>query len=425
MDRAAAPRPQLVECAAVAQIDWASRLTLAGGGEVRLTRWGAVSVSAGATPSVGIFTLPQRAPDGAELEDLLRDARARGPHDIGVWRLGTELAPDVAAGLVGHGWGWGWQPHWMALDLTREPATDGNPPREISLRLFGGDEDPSGEELPYDETPPEVHARLAAAYPRTVWRYVAIEDGRIVGHCTLSVTGGSPAVAGVFDLGVVPSARRRGIGTALLQAVCSEGRARGCDHAVLNATPEGQGVYRRVGFESLGHGQTWWWHDCGGAAWPDVDEVRYAAAIGRGDLAAMDELPPRDPDRDLPGGLPPLRLAIECGRTDVAQWLVAHGAALDLISAWDLGWREDARRLAREQARTPAAEGTITPLHVAAARGDVELAALMLDAGATRDAVGPDGETPLDLARLFRHARAAELLTLESVDAGGNSDAAS
>jgi hypothetical protein len=33
--------------------------------------------------------------------------------------------------------------------------------------------------------------------------------------------------------------------------------------ATLNATGEGELLYRALGFRSLGHGQTWWLHRAG------------------------------------------------------------------------------------------------------------------------------------------------------------------
>jgi ribosomal protein S18 acetylase RimI-like enzyme len=67
-------------------------------------------------------------------------------------------------------------------------------------------------------------------------------------------------IAGIYDMGVVPSHQRQGIGRALTLAACRLGRELGCTHAVLNATGEGEPLYRAVGFESLGMGQTWWLH---------------------------------------------------------------------------------------------------------------------------------------------------------------------
>ena len=57
------------------------------------------------------------------------------------------------------------------------------------------------------------------------------------------------AVAEVFGVSVAPRARRRGFGTAITWAAVAEGAARGCSVAALRATPMGDPVYRRMGFE--------------------------------------------------------------------------------------------------------------------------------------------------------------------------------
>lgn len=65
-------------------------------------------------------------------------------------------------------------------------------------------------------------------------------------------------LAGIFDMAVWPSFRRRGLGTALLRAICAA--ATGARHAALNATPEGKLLYSRCGFTHIGEGTTWWLH---------------------------------------------------------------------------------------------------------------------------------------------------------------------
>jgi ribosomal protein S18 acetylase RimI-like enzyme len=59
-------------------------------------------------------------------------------------------------------------------------------------------------------------------------------------------------------MGVAPGARRRGVGDALTRAVCALGREAGCAVATLNATSEGELLYRTHGFRSVGVAQTWW-----------------------------------------------------------------------------------------------------------------------------------------------------------------------
>ena len=48
------------------------------------------------------------------------------------------------------------------------------------------------------------------------------------------------------------------MGTALTLAAIVAAHELGCSSLTLNATGEGEPLYRSVGFESLGHGMTWW-----------------------------------------------------------------------------------------------------------------------------------------------------------------------
>lgn len=62
------------------------------------------------------------------------------------------------------------------------------------------------------------------------------------------VTQGGIAVEHVVTL---PSYRGRGFGTALTRAAVEVGARRGVACAVLTASPEGEGVYRRLGFRTV------------------------------------------------------------------------------------------------------------------------------------------------------------------------------
>lgn len=87
---------------------------------------------------------------------------------------------------------------------------------------------------------------------------VAVESGRVLGCVTLvddpaspwseGLTGGE---VGIRMLGVDPSARGRGIGTALLGACLERGRALGAVRAVLHSTPAmtaAHRLYQAAGF---------------------------------------------------------------------------------------------------------------------------------------------------------------------------------
>jgi GNAT superfamily N-acetyltransferase len=73
-------------------------------------------------------------------------------------------------------------------------------------------------------------------------------EGRPVGT-TLAIRSG--AVSGVYNVGVVPGARRRGVGTALTWASVGAGRAWGCEPIVLQATEMAIPMYEAMGFRTV------------------------------------------------------------------------------------------------------------------------------------------------------------------------------
>ena len=81
-----------------------------------------------------------------------------------------------------------------------------------------------------------------------VWHFVASLDGEPLGCSVLSLGGG---VAGIYDVGVVPKARRQGIGTAITLAPCVFAQELGYQAAVLVPSPEGKLIYDRMGFEEV------------------------------------------------------------------------------------------------------------------------------------------------------------------------------
>jgi ribosomal protein S18 acetylase RimI-like enzyme len=57
---------------------------------------------------------------------------------------------------------------------------------------------------------------------------------------------------GIFNLGTLAPARRRGLGTALTALLVHDARDRGCTTASLQATDMGERIYASVGFRDLG-----------------------------------------------------------------------------------------------------------------------------------------------------------------------------
>jgi len=355
---------------------------------------------------------------GAQLDAIMDEYRRSRPLPrVGCWSMIPARPRDLGVRLMARGFGWGWRPHWMWLELHGLQEDQ----RSLSGLAIAIADDESQWEV---DDLPKFHRGVAygpvpEGRSQRAWHFAAQLDGRIVGHSVLFVTTGRLGVAGIFDVGVVPAARRQGIGTAVTLAACRLARELGCRHAVLNATPLGEGVYRRLGFVSMGYGQTWWLQPETLAAPPPTPaQVAFAEAVARGDLAALDalggQLLPDTPDAPLANGMSPLQLAVKMGQPKAATWLVAHGATLDILSAWDLGWKDRVPRLLAESpdlGNRRSGDWQATPLHEAAVRGDVELARLLLAANPALDAQDATfHSTPLGWARHFGRTEIAELI---------------
>jgi len=125
-----------------------------------------------------------------------------------------------------------------------------------------------------------------------------------------------------------------------------------------------------------------------------------------------------------PDGWTPLHLACYFGQAQAAGLLLARGAAINAVStnparntplhAAIAGARDHEiieRLLAQGADVNAVADGGVTPLHLAAARGDVALIDLLLARGA-EVAKTKDGRTPEALATERGHPEAADRLRL-------------
>jgi GNAT superfamily N-acetyltransferase len=277
---------------------WFRRNAVAIGG--RVERAGGIDVTVDGWGATIAFPRSRRVEAAVE---RIRELRLK---NASCWSLVPD--PELGTRLVARGFGWGWQPHWMALDLARVPEEDGR--HEVAVR-----HGPIPKDVPYGfgEADPPATVHLAVR-----------RGGEIVGHTAMNPWRG---VAGIYSMGVSPAHRRHGVGRALTIAAARIAAERGCSHAVLNATDEGEPLYRSVGFESLGWGQTWWY---GAGPIPTARQTALAEAIGFGDVPALAALDPSAAElaHRLPGDTSPLRLALVTGRLDTAAWLLDRAPQL-------------------------------------------------------------------------------------------------
>jgi GNAT superfamily N-acetyltransferase len=86
--------------------------------------------------------------------------------------------------------------------------------------------------------------------------YLALLDGKPVGTSQLFLSGG---VAGIYNVSCIPEARGQGIGSAITLAPLLKARELGYRIGILQASKQGYGVYRRLGFQNFGKLSVYLW----------------------------------------------------------------------------------------------------------------------------------------------------------------------
>lgn len=351
---------------------------------------------------------------GEQLDALIAAYQLQPPKGAGCWSLDPSQPKDLGVRLLARGFQPGWRPCWMALDLEKMPPPY---PMPKGLQVAADNLTPLQgiEHLPY------AHAIIpplsGTEQPDGIRRFVATLNKKVVGHCGVLLTSGPYGAAGIYHVGVVPGARNKGIGKAVVRAACLYAKERGYRYAVLNAT--GRRMYEQIGFKWIGDGWTWWLKmDRLLAQPPSKQQIDLAEAIGRGDWQTLNGLTPsfhkEDPDEPLTNGMTLMQLAVHCGQPVSGEWLVQQGCRFQVLDAWDLGWKDKAGLLLREhpgQANELYGPWDKTLLHVAAERNDAELARLVLAANPNLKIKDKAYQsTALDWARHFGHEEIARLI---------------
>ncbi len=167
------------------------------------------------------------------LAPALAEAERRGAETVGVW-----MNASVREGILPQ-WRFerGWQPWWMtrALDVEAVAAASETHDDRISLD---------------------------AVVENHVWFAAAHSEQDAVGHAYgyYPPDQGEKHLAGIFDLYVDVESRHTGLGTALVNKLSEAAFNAGAEHLLLHATPDGQQLFRTLGFDFIGKGQTWWYH---------------------------------------------------------------------------------------------------------------------------------------------------------------------
>ncbi len=415
-----ATQEQLLQAMVENMCQWVIRCAQSNEGEVKQEE-GVTWVYAPGPEGDAMILFPRLSPENAsgQLEAIVEYFRQRHPErDVLCWSLVPTEPADLEVRLLARSFEWNWRPHWMwlALDTLHFEAVS-----TPGLYIEIVEQVPlwNVEDLPYYS--PTAAAQLhhtTLQKPRMVWHFAAWLDGRVVGQSRLNLTTGALGVAGIFDVGVVPEVRNRGIGRMLTLAACQLAKSFGCRHALLNASAPGEAVYQRLGFVSLGYGKTWLLRRPALAALSEPGQVLLIEALGRSDLAQLDALA-RTIDSafytaPLPNGLTPLQIVVGLQQPLAAEWLIAHGVSFDILTAWDLGWHERAQQLLMAdpaQANRRYGRRQTTPLHSAIERDDRDLLVLLLSANPDLSLKDSDFQaTALEWAHFLNRTELRQLL---------------
>ena len=193
---------------------------------------------------------------GGDLDEAIAQVRRRLAGVPWYWHAGPDSYPGLHAGLIARGATEAEMMPLMTVPLDRVTTPAGPPGLVITELAWPGE---LGEwvrcyapsfGIPAEAAEAVEHMEAARDDPSG--RYVRLAGrigGELVGTAALLDRHG---VAGIFIVTTPPAHRRRGIGTALTAAALLAGRDRGLRTGILQATPDGVPVYRRMGFTTVG-----------------------------------------------------------------------------------------------------------------------------------------------------------------------------
>lgn len=177
-----------------------------------------------------------------------------------LWMLGPSSRPvNLGDHLLAHGLMLASAMPGMVLNLQRLSASLSLPPGVTIEEATGKEALQHWAQAGHRsfDMPLDIAQVLAAAQDQPGYgsqaplrSFVAYQEGEPIGASSLYLGAG---VAGLYCVGVVPEARRQGIGAAITTAPLLLARDLGYRIGVLQASPMGEPVYRRLGFQE--HGQ--------------------------------------------------------------------------------------------------------------------------------------------------------------------------
>ena len=202
--------------------------------------------------------LPPEAADAA-IDEMVAWYRARQAPFMFWWHTNRTQPADLGARLEAHGFQqFSLADPGMAVDLGDLPPLPATPPgfsivRAVDQRTLEDWRDAFLFAFELAHVPMAgqawVDATLAAGPDGASWQlYLGYLDGQPVATNMLVLGDG---VAGLYAVGTVPAARRKGIGAAITLQPLLDARAQGYRYGVLFATEMGLPMYKRLGYREV------------------------------------------------------------------------------------------------------------------------------------------------------------------------------
>jgi len=198
-----------------------------------------------------------RLPGSHAAEAIARAIGAFGGRPFSWWLTSGDTPEDLGSRLEQAGLARAETELAMACDL---PAA-ADPASDLRVRIVRTPADLAGyadvEHRNWEPPDTRVIAFYRSAAGRVLradspFLYVVGEapSGEVVAAGEGCLTGD---VVGLYGISTLTAWRRRGYGASICAAILSEAERRGARTAVLQASDDGAGLYRRLGFREIGH----------------------------------------------------------------------------------------------------------------------------------------------------------------------------
>lgn len=353
---------------------------------------------------VMMFPLAHTDDDGAAHDQSLAWLRTGPLQDVLAWSMTSNPGLDLL--LLAQGYEPGFEPWWMTRDLS---APFQRPLHSVHIASQSDIDRLAGSQVPYimaDQL--ETMRRLIHVPGADDVHWLVVREGRqIIGQAIVNLAGDH---AGLYNVGVDPRHRQQGIGTSLTLAAMAVARDLGVHRMNLNSTPQGERMYKRLGFQRIGAGQTWNLPRSR-SRFPVTKQSRdILLALGTGNISMLKGavIPSQ-----FANTFTPQAFAARFGQKASIRYLLDTGQTPEILSLWQAGMKDEAIAAAADPAARELRVGTrqATPLHLAIEAGAGSLVIALIEAGANLQARDAHFRaTPLDWAHACNKPTIARII---------------